>query len=389
LLRDTKSAYVLDAARTPFGRRGGALAAWHPVDLAAELNTWLLARAGIAPASVGAVVLGCVSQVGAQAYNLGRRAVLAAGWPESVPGLTVDCHAASSAQAVHLSAAAVASGAHGLVVACGVEVMTAVPLGASLAHPAVGKPIGRRLAERYAGGEGLPPPGLAAEEVAKRWKLSRADLDSWAASSYKKALRAQARRPAYLMPLARTDQPAMARDEGLAHVPTKAELRALPPAYVTGGVVTAANMAGEGDGASAVVVASPAVAARFGGAPKARLVAFATAGASPGLWPVASLPATRAALAMAGIAPAGVDSWFVHESSSAAVLAWALEMKVPLEQVNPDGGALASTSPAGAVGAGLFVMAVDYLAAGRGERALVCVAGEGGVGTACVLERAE
>lgn len=389
-MRESRTAYLVDAARTPYGRRGGALSSWHPVDLAGELLGKLVQRAAVEPGAVGTVVLGCVSQVGAQAYNIARRAVLAAGWPEQVPGFTVDCHAASSTLAVQMAAEAVLSGVHSLAIAGGVEVMTAVPLGATLAHPALGKPYGRRLAGRYSGG--FPPPGLVAEEVARRWSLGRAKLDAWVAGSYKKALAAQSGKVPYL--LAAGSGPGgpgavvLERDEMLNSVPTRGELRALVPAYQAGGVVTAANMASEGDGASAVVVASAAAVRRLGVVAMARLVSFATAGESPELWPVATVPATLAALEGARVNREGIDWWFVHESSAAAVLAWALEVGAPLERVNPDGGALASTSPAGAAGAGLFAMAATYLERARGLRALVCAAGEGGLGTACVLEQA-
>ena len=174
--------FVIDAVRTPYGTRGGALSSWHPVDLAAEVLSQLVQRVGIDGGAVDDVVLGCTTQVGAQACNIARRAVLAAGWPEHVPGATVDRHAASSAQAVHWAAQAIMSGAQDLVVAGGVEVMTAVPLGASLAVPSVGKPYGQRLQDRYKDrGGGLVPPGLAAEEVARRWSLDRSQLDKWAA----------------------------------------------------------------------------------------------------------------------------------------------------------------------------------------------------------------
>lgn len=380
---------MLDAGRTPFGRRGGALALWHPVDLAAELIVRLAERAGAGPGTVGAVVMGCVSQVGAQAYNLARRAVLAAGWPEGVPGVTLDCHAASSALAVHWAVEAVASGAHSLVVAGGTEVMTAVPLGASLGQPTLGKPLSPRLLERYPNAGGFPPPGLVAEEVARRWKLSRADLDNWAARSYERASAAQASLPPYLVPVGGSPGKAadLHRDENLGHAPNEAQLKALPPAYKGGGVVTAANMAREGDGAGAVVMSNLALARRLGRLPKARVAGFATAGADPLVWPLAMAPATRAALRAAHVSAADVDWWFVHESSAAAVLAWSAETGVPLERVNPDGGELATTSPLGAVGASLFALAVSYLASRGAEVVAVCVAGEGGVGTACVLER--
>jgi acetyl-CoA acetyltransferase family protein len=387
-------AVVVDALRTPYGRRGGALSGWHPVDLAAELLSQLLGRNGLDGAVVDDVVLGCTSQVGAQACNIARRAVLAAGWPESVPGATVDRQAASSAQAVHWAAQAVMSGAQDLVVAGGVEVMTAVPLGASLAVPAVGKPYGRRLHERYREGGGLLPPGLVAEEVVRRWSLGRDELDAWALRSQTRARRAQLRQSGHLIELpvgpgtpARAGGRPLVRDEGLSPARTLADLAALAPVYVDGGAITAANMAAEGDGAAALLIASPERARDLGLVPKARLVSFATAGAGPEIWPVATVPATSEALRRAGLAPEEVDRFEVHESSSAAVLAWLAETGVRPERVNPEGGALATTAPLGAAGAGLFVAAVAGLASGGKRNAVVCIAGEGGVATACVLER--
>lgn len=182
---------VVDVLRTPYGRRGGALSSWHPVDLAAHLLAQLVARNGLDGEVIDDVIFGCTSQVGAQACNIARRAILAAGWPESVPGATLDQHAASAAQAVHWAAQAVMSGAQSLVIAGGVEVMTAVPLGASLAVPTVGKPYGQRLQARYKEGGGLLPPGLVAEELAFRWSLTRPELDEWALISRDRAKQAQ------------------------------------------------------------------------------------------------------------------------------------------------------------------------------------------------------
>jgi acetyl-CoA acetyltransferase family protein len=387
------AAVVVDALRTPYGRRGGALSGWHPVDLAAELLSQLAGRNGLDAAVVDDVVLGCTSQVGAQACNIARRAVLAAGWPESVPGVTVDRQAASSAQAVHWAAQAVMSGAQDLVVAGGAEVMTAVPLGASLAVPAVGKPFGHRLQERYRGAAGLLPPGLAAEEVVRRWALRRDDLDAWAFASQARARRAQRHRPGHMIAVQAgpgapggTAGRLMVGDEALLPARSRAGLAALAPAYVEGGAITAANMAAEGDGAAVLLIASPRRARDLGLVPKARLVSFATAGVGPEIWPVATVPATSRALHRAGLAPDDVDRFEVHESSSAAVLAWLAETGARPERVNPEGGALAITAPLGAAGAGLFVAAVAGLVGGD-QHALVCIAGEGGVATACVLER--
>jgi acetyl-CoA acetyltransferase family protein len=393
--RPASGAVVVDALRTPYGRRGGALSGWHPVDLAAELLSRLVGRNGLDATHVDDVVLGCTSQVGAQACNVARRAVLAAGWPESVPGATVDRQAASSAQAVHWAAQAVMSGAQDLVVAGGVEVMTAVPLGANLAVPAVGKPYGHRLQERYRAGGGLLPPGLAAEEVVRRWSLRRDELDAWAFASQTRARRAQVHPSGHLVGVAAGaaspgDAAAglLVRDEAISPPSSLADLAALAPIFVEGGSITAANMAAEGDGAAALLIASPRRARDLGLVARARVVSFAVAGGAPDIWPVATVAATSEALRRAGLAPGDVDRFEVHESSAAAVLAWLAGTGVPPERVNPEGGALATTAPLGACGAGLFVAAVAGLVSGDGQFALVCTAGEGGVATACLLERA-
>ncbi|HUC14545.1 MAG TPA: thiolase family protein [Acidimicrobiales bacterium] len=382
---------MVDAVRTPYGRRGGALSVWHPVDLSAEMLSQLVGRAGVDGGAVDDVVLGCTTQVGAQACNIARRAVLAAGWPERVPGATVDRHAASSAQAVHWAAQAVMSGAQGLVVAGGVEVMTAVPLGASLSVPSLGKPFGQRLQDRYKianGAAGLVPPGLAAEEAARRWSLDRSQLDRWALQSRERAYRAQRKRPSYMLALPGPAKTALAMDEALGRRSSRAEVAALPPVYLEGGVVTAANMAAEGDGASGLLIASADRVAELALSPIARMVSFATVGTDPLVWPAATVPAAREALDRAGLTADDIDWWEVHESSAVAVHVWLAEMKVNPDHVNPTGGALASTAPLGAVGAGLFVAAVSGLVDAGLRRALVCVAAEGGVGTACVLEAA-
>lgn len=380
-------AVLVDALRTPYGERGGALSAWHPVDLAAELLAHLAERNGVEGTAIDDVILGCTSQVGAQACNIARRAVLAAGWPEAVPGVTVDRHAASSAQAVHWAAQAVMSGAQNLVLAGGVEVMSAVPLGASLAVLAVGKPYGQRLQARYRDSMGMAPPGLVAEEVVSRWSLTRSQLDEWALLSRERAKRAQRARPPYIWRVPVPGRAALAKDEALGRRLTRAQVAAMRPAFRDDGLVTAANLAAEGDGAAAVLVASPSRARALWLTPVARFVSFATAGTSPGIWPTAMVPATWEALKRAGLGTEDIDRWEIHESSSAAVLAWLAELGVDRDRVNPEGGALATTSPIGAVGAGLFAAAVEGLRAGE-RRAVVSVAGDGGTATACVLEPA-
>jgi acetyl-CoA acyltransferase len=384
----SQAALLVGAVRSPFGLRGGVLSGWHPVDLASELLGQLLQRAGVHREAVDAVILGCASQVGAQSGNIARRATLAAGWPEQLPAFCVECHAASSAQAVVLAAQSVSAGSSNVVVAGGVEAMSAVPLGATLGQLTLGKPFGRRLKERY--GRDYLPPGLAAEAIARRFSLNRGALDAWALGSYKKALSAQRRGATYLAPL--PPGPAggalVRRDEALERAPGRAALRGLLPAYAEDGVVTAANLAAEGDGASGVVVVSERAARELGARPLARLRCSASAGSTPDLWPLSMVPATSNVLKASRLHLDDIDWWYVHESSAAAVLAWAAELGVPLSKVNPEGGELATTSPLGAVGAGLFASAAACLASGRGERVGLCVAAEAGVGVACVLEQA-
>ena len=377
------------------------MAGWHPVDLAAELLGQVLGSVGLGPGAVEAVMLGCTSQVGAQAYNIARRAVLAAGWPESTTGTTMESHACSSLQALQLAASAIVSGSQQVLVAGGVESMSAVPLGAPLAQPVIGKPYGTRLSARYKDGRGLLPPGLVAEEVARRWALSRSELDAWAKESRARALVAQAKPPGFLAPLLgaapgapgavpgkprrkQAKERVLDRDEALG-LKMRVDLSRLRPVFVNGGVITAANMAAEGDGASGVLLADQRAAARHGLGAKALIFGFGSVAADPRLWPVATVPATGLALSRARLTKDDIDRWYVHESSSAAVLVWAAETGVSLEKVNVDGGALAVTAPIGALGAGLVAEAVAALPRGRNGTAVVCAAGEGGVGAACVL----
>lgn len=402
---------LLAALRTPYGRRGGLLSRWHPVDLSGVVLEALAERAGISPGQVDRVVWAANSQVGAQAANLGRRAVLAAGWPETVPALTVDAQAASSLEAVLAGAESVAAGWAQVVVAGGAESASAVPLGAAISQPAVGRPFGERLTERYKRGSGMPPPGLVAEQLAVSRSLTRRQLDDWAIASHRRAMahraclsanlvdvgaasavpsRPEVPKPPASVSKATGGAPAAAAgqplDEGLSAPLAVAGVRSLPPAYLEGGVVTAANFALEGDGAAGVVLASASFARRHGLRALAEVVAWGRAGFSPSLWPSAAVEASRTALDRAGRGPCDVGCWRVLEQSSAAVLAWALDVGVDLAEVNRAGGELATGCPLGAAGAGMLagILAERSEKEGNGL-ALVAAAGEGGVGTACAL----
>lgn len=374
--------------RTPYGRRGGALSGWHPVDLLAVTLIGLLERAGVGAELVEDVVMGCGAQVGAQAGNIARRAALAAGWPEHVPGVTVERQASSSAQAVQWAAQLVMGGVHELVVAGGVDAMSVVPLGANLALPTVGKPFGKLLSARYQEGGGLVAPGRAAEEVARHWGLTRESLDRWALVSSQRA-KAAGRRAPYILPVPLGDRRAgtLKTDEGPASAPSAKSLRSLPPLFDSGGTITAGNLAAEADGAAALLIASPRLARRLGLAPKARFVSSSVAAQAPSLWPVATAAATEKLLSAASRELSQVDRYEILETSAAAVLAWSAVTGADEQRVNPEGGCLASGAPLGAAGAGLFVGAVSALARGSVRSVLVSTAGDGGVATACLLER--
>jgi acetyl-CoA acyltransferase len=353
--------------------------------LAAYLLRELVARDDLDPATIDDVVFGCVSQVGAQACNVARHAALAAGWPEEVPGVTVDRQSASSAQAVHWAAQAVMSGAQEMVVAGGVEVMSTVPMGANLAVASVGKPYGQRLRHRYQDSGGLVPPALAADKVATLCALSRAQLDEWVLTSHERAQRAQQTERHHVLAVP-AGRELLARDEAVVPSLSVDDVGSFTALFAEGGTATAANLAGEGDGAAGLLIASTRRAEALGLVPKARLVSFATAGSAPALWPLATIEASRRALHRCALSVSDIDHFEIHESSAAAVLAWLLALGAVPERVNPVGGSLARTAPQGAVGAGLFVEAVAGIAERGAGRALVSVAGEGGVATACVME---
>jgi len=297
------SAVIVDVVRTPGGKRNGKLSGWHPVDLAAETLSALMARNDLDPSLVDDVILGCVMQVGAQSINVARNAALAAGFPESVPGVTVDRQCGSSQQAAHFAAQGVMAGAYDVVIAGGVEVMSLVPMGASLMLPGVGVPFGPRVGARYEAAGGLVPQGISAELIAEQWDLSREQLDEYAARSQQRAAQATAegRFDHEILPVRsivkdRAQSSAASGgagnivesgalvgvDEGIRADTTAAGLARLKPAFrPEGGRVTAGNSSQITDGASAALIMSEERAAQLGLRPRARFHTFALAGVDP------------------------------------------------------------------------------------------------------------
>jgi acetyl-CoA acyltransferase len=307
------TAVIVDAVRTPGGKRNGKLSGWHPADLAAEVLKALAERNSLDPAVVDDVIMGCVMQAGGQSLNVGRNAVLAAGWPESVPATTIDRQCGSSQQSAHFAAQGVMAGAYDVAVAAGVEVMSLVPMGASIGQ-GFGAPFGPLVGERYADGGGLVPQGISAEMIADQWGLSRLDLDTFSAQSQQRAAAATAegRFENEIIPVAekRLDRETgniietgemVTADEGIRPDTTVESLANLKPAFKPDGKVTAGNSSQITDGASAVLIMSEEKAKELGLTPRARFHSFALAGVDPVTMLTGPIPATKKVLERAGL----------------------------------------------------------------------------------------
>ncbi|MEO6121726.1 MAG: thiolase family protein [Acidimicrobiales bacterium] len=387
------SAVIVDAVRTPIGRRNGALAGWHPVDLAAEVLAALVARNNLDPALVDDVVMGCVMQVGEQALNVARSAVLAAGFPETVPAVTVDRQCGSSQQALHFAAQGVMAGAYEVVVAAGVESMTRVPMGSSM--QVGGMAFGPSVFRRYADRGGLVPQGVSAELIAERWRLSRDDLDGYAARSQQRAARAtqEGRFVREIVPVAFRDghgQDTARRveaDEGLRPGTTVEALAALKPAFQAEGVVTAGNSSQISDGAAAVLVMSEERCFALGLVPRARVVSFALAGVDPLTMLTAPVPATTQVLERAKLGLDDIDVVEVNEAFASVVLAWERELRPDMDRVNVNGGAIALGHPLGASGARLTATLLCELERTGGRFGLQVMCEGGGQANATLFER--
>ena len=385
------NAVIVDAIRTPLGKRNGRLKDWHPVDLAAETLKALQDRNGIDPAIVDDVVMGCVMQVGEQAVNVARNAVLAAGWPETVPGTTIDRQCGSSQQAAHFAAQGVIAGAYDVVVAGGVEVMTRVPMGASMVDGKFGFPFGPKVGARYADQGGLVPQGISAELIADKWGLTRDDLDSYGARSQAYARRAtdEGRFEAEILPVLGADGEMMTADEGLRDT-TPESLAALKPSFrpeEEGGRVTAGNSSQITDGAAMLLIMSEEKAASLGLRPRARFVDFALAGADPRLMLTAPIPATAKVLERSGLDIGDMDVIEINEAFASVVLAWEKEFHPDMDRVNPNGGAIALGHPLGCSGARLMTTLLNELERTGGRYGLQTMCEGGGMANATIIER--
>ncbi|MFI7124634.1 thiolase family protein [Nonomuraea sp. NPDC050153] len=387
-----RDAVIVQAVRTPIGKGkpGGGLSGIHPVDLLAHTLRALIERSGVDPSLVDDVIGGCVDQVGEQAMNTTRNAWLAAGFPESVPAVTVDRQCGSSQQAVHFAAQGVMSGAYDLVVACGVESMSRVPMWSNV--PAGADPFGPALVGQHAGRfpEGLVPQGISAELIAAKWSLSRERLDEFSAGSHRKA--AASSFAAELAPVAGLD-----RDESVRPSTTPEILAGLRPAFADPGhaerfpqidwSVTAGNSSPINDGAAAVLITTSETAARLGLRPLARLHSFAVVGSDPILMLTGVIPATEKVLRRAGLSLADIDLFEVNEAFASVVLAWLQETGADPAKVNVKGGAIALGHPLGASGARIATTLVHAMAERGARYALQTMCEAGGLANALILER--
>ena len=385
------TAVIVDAIRTPLGKRNGKLQNWHPVDLAAETLKALISRTGIDPAVIDDVIMGCVMQVGEQGVNIGRNAVLAAGWPDTIPGTTIDRQCGSSQQAAHFAAQGVIAGAYDVVVAAGVEVMTRVPMGSSMADGKFGFPFGPAVAARYESEGGLVGQGISAELIADKWGISRDDMDAFGVRSQEYAARAtrEGRFQAEILPVLGADGTMMTQDEGLRDT-TRESLGKLKPSFrpqEEGGRVTAGNSSQITDGSSAILIMSEEKAKALGLTPRARFVDFSLAGADPRFMLTAPIPATHKVLQRAGMNIDQMDLVEINEAFASVVLAWEKELHPDMNKVNVNGGAIAIGHPLGCSGARLMTTLLNELERTGGRYGLQTMCEGGGMANATIIER--
>ena len=383
----TREAVIVEAVRTPLGKRNGKLSGWHPVDLLAEVLNETVARSSIDAALVDDVICGCVSQVGEQSLNVGRNAWLAAGLPEEVPATTVDRQCGSSQQSAHFAAQGVIAGAYDIAIACGVESMSRVPMGSSAQAP--GFPFPDSLMGRYEGG--LVPQGISAEIISERWGISREDADGFGARSHERALSAT-ETGAFkneIHPIKVEDE-LFDIDEGMRK-PNLDKMATLQTAFKEDGIVTAGNSSQITDGASAVLITTPEKAEELGLRPRARFVSFAVVGTDPVTMLTGPIPSTKKILAESGLSIEDIDVIEINEAFASVVLAWKKELGIDDvwfdEHVNVHGGAIALGHPLGASGTRLMATGLNALERRAGRYLLQTMCEGGGLANATLLER--
>ena len=393
------TAVIVDAVRTAGGKRYGKLSGWHAADLAAETLKALAERNDLDPALVEDVIMGCVMQVGNQSVNVGRSAVLAAGWPEEVPATTIDRQCGSSQQSAHFAAQGVMAGAYDIVIAAGVEVMSTTPMGASVTPGSF--PMGPKVMERYAPRGGVVMQGTSAEIIADKWGLSREELDAYAVQSHQRAAAATAEgrfdNEIIGVTEKRFDRESgqviesdelVTTDEGIRPDSSLETLAKLKPAFdPENGVVTAGNSSQITDGASAMLIMSEEKAKELGLKPRARFHAFSVVGVDPIEMLTGPIPATEKVLDKAGMTLDEMDLIEINEAFASVVLAWEKEYQPDMSKVNVNGGAIALGHPLGCSGAKLMATLLNELERTGGRWGLQTMCEGAGMANATIIER--
>jgi acetyl-CoA acyltransferase len=376
-----RDAVIVDAVRTPVGKRNGMLSSVHPTDLSAHVLKALAARTNLDPALVDDVVWGCVSQVGEQTGCIGRFAALAAGWPEEVPGVTIDRQCGSSQQSVHFAAAGVVAGHYDIVVAGGVESMSRVPMGTSFVEGKAGFPFGPLVMERY--NNVRFNQGIGAEMIAEEYGLSRTELDEFSLASHEKAARAidEGRFTAQYAPLGDA-----AVDEGVRRGSTVESLAGLKPAFKEDGVIHAGNSSQISDGAAALLITTSEIASRHGWQPIARVHTCVLSGTDPITMLKGPIPATAKALKRSGLSIDDFGAFEINEAFAPVPLAWQRETGAAADRLNPNGGAIALGHPLGASGARLMTTLVHHMKDNGLRYGLQSMCEGGGMANATILE---
>jgi len=379
------TAFIVDGLRTPVGRRGGSLKGIHAVDILGLVIEKLLNRNSIDPSEVDDVIAGCVSQLGEQTGNIGRNAALAAGLPETVPGTTVDRQCGSSQQSLHFAAQGIISGSYDVAIACGVEMMSRVPMGSTFNYKGpegVSTAYGPKMYERY---PGLVPQGLSAEMMAKKWNLDREELDNISYLSHQRALNASEKgyfdQQIYKLP------DILEKDEGVRPDTTEAILSGLKPAFDPDGVITAGNSSQISDGAAALLLASEETVNKYGLSPIAKINAMSVVGTDPVLMLSGPIPATKKVLESAKLKPEQIDLVEVNEAFSSVVGSWRKEYpEIDYEKVNANGGAIAIGHPLGATGARLMINLIHDLKRQNLKYGLQAICEGGGTANGTIVE---
>jgi acetyl-CoA acyltransferase len=384
-----RDAVICAAVRTPVGKRGGGLSGVHAVDLSAHVLQALAQRSGLDPAVVEDVFWGCVSQVGEQTYNIGRNAVLAAGWPESVPGTTIDRQCGSSQQAVAFAAATVVSGQADVVVAGGVESMSRVPMGSSVGDGSTGRPLGPAFMARYGGV--APNQGIGAEMIAERWGFSRTQLDEFSLASHEKAAKAQADGAfdEEIAPVTTPDGAVVSVDEGIRPGGTLEKLASLKTPFKEDGVISAGNASQISDGAAALLVTTSEKARQLGLTPLVRIHTTVMAGDDPVIMLTAPIPATQKALTRSGLSIDDIGIYEVNEAFAPVPMAWLADIGADDSRLNPQGGAIALGHPLGGSGARIMTTLVHRMQATGTRYGLQTMCEGGGMANATILELLE